>query len=315
MSTTPSRSELPYTVVGKLAGTANATKIGLAAVLLNRGGRPLRAETIAPFAECGVDELVVILGPQPHYEVEQLASRIPRTRFVLLGRSVTVGEQINIGMRETRSPLVLTIWSDMYAPAISERIVDKARELDAACVVPTLRTERNETVPSIIAPAFYRSLFRTIPTQTGSEGARSLYVYADTGVFDRERFELLGGYDPEIRNPYWQRLDFGMRAYLWGEEIRVLPSLRIQTSRPLPPDDTTPDSAYARFHLKNLSIRFVRDQGKLPLRQLIPFLLRSGLGISEAIRQFREARRWVAQNHYRFAQDARRVTELWEVEE
>ncbi|MFW5717558.1 MAG: hypothetical protein ACOC2Y_03465 [Spirochaetota bacterium] len=315
MSTTPSTSEIRYTVVGEAGGVDQRSRIGLSAVLLNRGDRPIRAELIAPFAESGVDELVVVLGPQPNYEVEQLASRIPRARFLLLSKPVTLGEQLNLGIREARSPYVLTIWSDMYAPTVSPRLVEKIREIDAVCAVPVLRTERNETIPSIIAPAFYRSLFRTVPVAPGSEGSPSLYVYGDTGVFLKDRFELLGGYDTAITNPYWQRLDFGMRAYLWGDSIRLMPSLRIQTSKPLPPDDTTPDASYARFHLKNLAIRFVRDQGRLPVRQLLPFVLRSGLGASEAVRQFRNARSWVRRNCYRFTQDARRVTELWEVDE
>lgn len=315
MSTTPSPSELPYTVVGESSGQLREARTGITAVVLNRGGRPIRLETVQPFAECGADELVVVLGPHPHYEIEQLASRLPRTRFVLLSRDVTVGERINIGIHEARSPLVFTLWSDMDPPALTQRISGRRAELEAVCSVPLIKSERNETVPSQIAPAFYRSLLRTIPTQPGTEGSSSLYVYADTGIFDRGRFDRLGGYDPAITNPYWQRLDFGFRAYLWGDRIVALPSLRVQISRPLPPDDTTPDASYARFHLKNLAVRFVRDQGRLPLRQLVPFLLRSGLGVSEALRQFGDVRRWVARNRYRFTQDARRVTELWEVGE
>jgi len=315
MSTTPSTSELPYTVVGATSGVSAEKRIGLSVLLLNRGGRPVRVETFLPFAESGGDEVIAVLGPQPHYEVEQLAGRVPNTRFLLLSRDVTLGERINMGIREARSRHVLVLWSDMYPPAITARIVLRVRELDSLAAVPVLRNERNETVPSVIAPAFFRSLFRTVPTQPASEGAPSLCVYAETGVFDKARFEQLGGYDPLIRNPYWQRLDLGMRAYLWGEQIRVMPSLRVQTSRALPADDTTADASYARFHLKNLSIRFVRDQGRLPLRQLLPFVVRSGLGFSEAIGQFRQAREWVHEHRYRFTQDARRVTELWEVEE
>lgn len=314
MSTTPLPSDLPYTIVGSGSSRLHDDRVGLSAVLLNRGGRPIRAELVAPFAECGVDELLVVLGPQPHYEIEQLASRIPSARFLLMSREASVGEQINTAMHEARTDYVLTLWSDMYAPAVTPRLVQRVRELDALCVVPVLRSERNETVPSVIAPAFYRSLFRTIPVQPGAEGALSLIPYANTGIFDRVRFESVGGYDPAIPNPYWQRLDLGMRSYLWGETIRVLSSLRVQTSRALPPDDTSPDASYARFHLKNLSIKFVRDQGKLPLRQLVPFVFRSGLGVAEAVRQFRDARAWVLQHRYRFRQDARRVTELWEVD-
>ena len=315
MSTTPSPSELPYTVVGEASGQLREVRTGVSVVVLNRPGRPIRLESVQPFAECGADELVYVLGPHPHYEIEQLASRLPRTRLVLLSRDVTVGERINIGMHEARSPLVFTIWSDMEPPTLTRRIAERCAALDAVCCVPLIKSERNETVPSQIAPAFFRSLLRTIPTQPAAEASPSLYVYADTGVFDRARFDGLGGYDPAIENPYWQRLDFGFRAYLWGDRILSLPSLRVQTSRSLPADDTTPDDSYARFHLKNLAIRFVRDQGRLPLRQLLPFVLRSGLGVSEALRQFRDVRHWVARNRYRFTQDARRVTELWEVEE
>ena len=315
MSTTPSTSELPYTVVGEQGPLAPGSRVGLSAIVLNRGGRPVRAETFIPFAECGVDEVIVVLGPQPHYEIEQLAARVPRARFILLSREVTVGEQINIGMHEARTAHVLTIWTDMRPPAINPWIVEKVEELDSACVVPLLKSERNETIPSVHAPAFYKSLFRTIPTQPASEGASSLYAYADTGVFDARRFERLGGFDPHIRNPYWQRLDFGMRTFLWGDRIRVLPSLRIQVTRPLPADDTTPDASYTRFHLKNLGIRFVRDQGRLPSRQLLLLSLRSGLGTAESVRLFREVRKWVEEHKYRFSQDARRLTELWEAAE
>ena len=314
MSTTPSTSDLPYTVVGGV-GLDLTRRVGVSAVLLNRGGRPVRAETIAPFTACGVDEVIVVLGPQPHYEIEQLAARLPVSRFVLLGREVTFGEQINIGVHESRSPRALVVWSDMDAPVINERTVGRATELGALCVSPLLKNERNETVPSVYAPAFYRALFRTVPTLPGAEGDPTLYPYAGVGLYDKIRFGSLGGFDPQIRNPYWQTLDFGTRAWLWGEQLRVLPSLRLQSTRPLEPDDTTPDAGYARFYLKNLAVRFVRDQGRVPARQLVPFVLRSGLGLAESVRLFRDVKYWVHGNRYRFVQDARRLTELWEVSE
>lgn len=315
MSTTPSRSDLQYTVVGTPPNSRTADRSGISLVVLHRTGRPLYAEALQPFAESGADETIVVLGPKPHYEIESLSARLSSARFVLLAREASVGDRLNVGMREARSATALAIWSDMIAPTLSARIAERVHSFQAVCTVPTLRSERNETVPSVVAPAFYRSYFRTIPAQPGSEGGLTLYPYADVGFFDRERFDLLGGYDPAITNPYWQRLDFGVRAYLWGERIAVLPSVRVDATRPLPADDTTPDASYARFHLKNLAIRFVRDQGRLPPRQLLPFLTRSGLGVGPAIREFRDVRAWVAAHRYRFTQDARRLTELWEVDE
>lgn len=315
MSSTPSPSELRYTVVGKPVTPGSGERSGVSLLVLHRTGRPLYAESLQSCVDSGADETLVVLGPQPHYEVESLSTRLPSARFILLGREASVGDRLNVGIREARSPVALALWSDMTVPALSLRIVERVESFRAVCVVPALRNERNETMPSVIAPAFYRSYFRTIPAQPGSEGNPTLFPYADVGFFDCERFDRIGGYDPAITNPYWQRLDFGVRAHLWGERIAVLPSVRVDATRALPPEDTTPDASYARFHLKNLAIRFVRDQGRLPPRQLIPFLTRSGLGLAAGIREFRDVRAWVGAHRYRFVQDARRMTELWEVDE
>ena len=315
MSTTSSRSDgagdkvVEYTVVGQRVASGSRA---VTAVVLDRGTRQTRAEALARLVESGVDHVIVVLGPGPQYDVEHLAAKLSNVQFLLLARDVTVGERINLAMRESASPYVLTLWSDMDLTAFGDRTMERIREQNALCCVPMLRTDRNEGIPSVIAPAFYRTTLRTVPTLPSASGAPSLYVYADTGLFDRERFLSLGGYDPAIRNPYWQRCDLGFRAFLWGHRIVTLPSLRVTVTRELPADDVTPDAGYARFHLKNLAVKFVRDQGRLPLSAWAAFLLRSGLPLAEAHRVFRDVRRWVRTNGYRFTQDARRVTELWE---
>lgn len=259
----------------------------------------------------GVDEVVTVLGPSPHYDVEQLAGKLPRVRFLLLTNSVSVGEQINIGMHESVCNLVLVVWSDCDVGVITERTLERIQTSDALCAVPTIRSERGTVVPTVTAPAFYGSRFRTIPAQPGNQ-SETLYPFDYAGVYDRERFLRSGGFDRAIVNPYWQLLDFGFRAYLWGERLIVVPSLRIDATRPLPAADTTLDQSYARFYLKNLAVRFGGDSGKLPLRRALGLISRSGLGPVAALRLFGEIRRWVRENRYRFRQDARRITELWE---
>jgi hypothetical protein len=217
-------------------------------------------------------------------------------------------------MREVDTPYAMTLWSDMEVAQITQRAVDQLASTDALCAVPLLRSERGETIPSVIAPAFFKSTLRTIPSQPASPGGLSLFAFADVGVYDCKRFEATGGFDPEIENPYWQRVEFGFRAFLWGERIAAAPAFRVALSRPLPPDDTTADASYARFHLKALAVRFSGDQGRLPLRVAVGFVIKGGLPIPTAIETFRSVRSWVDQNRYRFVQDARRVTELWEIE-
>ncbi len=288
---------------------------GITAVVLDRGSRTVRGDSLERLIGAGVDEIISVLGPAPHYDVEQLAARISNARFVLLGSEVSPGERINIGVHLSMFPLVLVLWSDIDLGRLTDRAMRRIRENDALCVVPAIRSDRGVVVPSVTAPAFHGTLFRTIPTQPGIQQSETLYPFDYVGVYNREKFTSLGGYDRSIGNPYWQRLDFGLRTYLWGDRIAVAPELRVDATRPLPSDDTTPDASYARFHLKNLAVKFGGDSGRIRLRYVLKFLFRSGLGPAEALRVFHDVRSWVRVNRYRFCQDARRVTELWEVDD
>lgn len=312
MSTTPSPSEIAYTIVGERAVREPGV---ITAIVLNRGGRQTRAEALERMLESGLSHALVVLGPSPQYDVEQLASRLSNVRFLLLPRQMTVGQRINMAMREVDTPYAMTVWSDMEVAPVGARALEQLRTLDALCAVPLIRSERGETLPSVIAPAFFKSRLRTIPSQPGSPGALSLYAFANVGIYNRERFEASGGFDQEIENPYWQRIEYGFRAFLWGEQIATAPAFRVSLTRALPADDTTPDASYARFHLKSLAVRFAGDEGRLPARGIIGFVLKSGLPLPAAIETFRSVRGWVSENRYRFVQDARRVTELWEIEQ
>ena len=314
MSTTRSISDVSYTIVGgtRVQQRGPDTR-GVSVLVLDRGSRTVRSDSLERLADAGVDEIISVLGPAPHYDVEQFAAKMSNARFVLLGSEVSPGEQINIGVHVSMFPLVLVLWSDLDLGRLTDRAMQRIREVDALCAVPTIRSDRGVVIPSVAAPAFHGTLFRTIPSQPGKQRAETLYPFEYMGIYSREKFTSLGGYDRNIGNPYWQRLDFGLRTYLWGERIAVVPELRVDATRPLPSDDTTPDASYARFHLKNLAVKFSGDSGRIPVGYILPFLFRSGLGPAEGVRIFRDVRSWVRANRYRFAQDARRVTELWEV--
>ena len=79
-----------------------------------------------------------------------------------------------------------------------------------------------------------------------------------------------------------------------------------------PVEDTTREQSYKLFYLKNLAIRFSRDSGALPRSRFLRYVLNSGGDVFTSAREFVNVRKWVEVNRYRFKQDARSVTELWE---
>jgi hypothetical protein len=132
------------------------------------------------------------------------------------------------------------------------------------------------------------------------------------GIYDRERFIRLGGFDGTLKNAYWQFMDFGFRSWLWGEEIRSAQQVKISYNGEVPTEDNTIGESYLRFYLKNLAPVFRKDYAHLPFRRFPPYLFRSGEGLFAAWEAFTESRRWVNLNRYRWRNDARTITDRWE---
>jgi hypothetical protein len=142
------------------------------------------------------------------------------------------------------------------------------------------------------------------------------------GVYNRERFISLGGFDAALKSTYWQLMDFGFRAHLWGEEIRSTQKIRLSYNGEAPSEDSTAEESYRRFYLKNLAPRFQIDgettsgrrsgRAWIPLHRFFAYLFRSGGDPFSAWAEFSGGRRWVKENSGRFRRDARSLTDFWE---
>ena len=63
--------------------------------------------------------------------------------------------------------------------------------------------------------------------------------------------------------------------------------------------------------IKNLAPVFKIDHGYIPPLSFLSFKRRSSCGLSEAFRQFSDARQWIKKNQYRFKTDAARLIQNW----
>jgi hypothetical protein len=297
-------------------GRARKFPVALTVLLLNRGGRLFRDSFFSELERFGFSEILSVEGPTVSYDVETLARKFPGIRFLVLHEAASRGEQINIGMDEANGEYVFVMWNDMKiaSTSIPSRLVERIRETDVLCTVPLIQNQKLGTIPTIMAPAFYNKMLKVLSLQPTADGMMSLFPFDYTGIYSKERFILTGGYDHGLQSPYWQKMDFGFRSYMWGEKIGCNTSLRMSYLGEVPTEDATPDASYKYFFLKNLSIRFSADTGVLPYSRFIEYWRKSG-GFFGALREFRQAREWVEINKFRFKQDARSITELWEVPE
>ena len=159
---------------------------------------------------------------------------------------------------------------------------------------------------------------RTMLVEPHSEGLPSLYPYDGVGIYDRERFISVGGFDNTMNNPHWQFMDFGFRAWLWGEQIALTQQTKLSYDGQMPVEDSTAGASYRRFYLKNLAPVFQNDRAHydcahLPLSRFPGYFFKSGEDPFAAWEEFSECRNWVKTNCSRWRCCARAVTERWGV--
>jgi hypothetical protein len=247
------------------------------------------------------------------YDIEPLSREFPEIHFLLLQAEASPGEKINIGIEEARTRLVLVLWSDMKLPG-AERI-DGLPETEILCTVPQLRSRADQVVPSIQVPALIKGQLKVMPWKPVLEGMPSLFPFDYCGIYHRKRFLLSGGFDSWMSNPYWQKLDFGLRSFLWGEHILCRRDMVVQYTAETVSENNSADVSYKLFFLKNLAVRFNGEMGVLPEARLFPYCLRSDSRWLEARKEFREVQTWVHQNRYRFKSDVQSLVDHWEIPE
>lgn len=287
----------------------------LSAVVLNRGGRQFGPDVYEALERAKFPSIVSVESHSESADLDAIASRHPKLRFVLVREPMSPGEAVNIGIQESPGEFVLVLWSDMFPllPLIGQPFMERLRERRAVCVQPSFLGPDGAALPSRIIPAFHKKralkLLSIVPER---EGEPCLMPFDYCGFYRRETFMLYGGYDHSIEKPWWQKADFGFRSFLWGDRIRFDPGCKLQYSALPAPEDSTNDHYYARFFLKNLAPKFNGESGSLPYSLFPSFALGSGLGLFKSIEEFRFAREWVGKNKYLFRLDSSGITDLWE---
>ena len=142
--------------------------------------------------------------------------------------------------------------------------------------------------------------------------AATLAPWDYTGIYRKDRHQAIGGFDASISESWWQKLDYGMRAWFWGEEIRLHPALRMRYLEDPPAEDASPGPGYRRFYLKNLAVRRLGDSAKLSGKAWRSYLRTSGDSPAGARRERKEIREWVYRNRFRFVKDALDLAETWD---
>lgn len=289
-------------------------KISLSVILLSRSGTPFRSGNLDQLLSIGFSDIISVETSAENYNLEDMAKRYPAVKFIAPEEKCTLGDMINLGMAEAREEYVLVVWDTIHIPprSINSYVLKRLTEEEMLCYVPMLSNPQMQSLPVRMLPSVENKALSVTGELVVQDKAPTLYPVDYVGIYNKNKFRELGGYDYTIKSPYWQNLDFSMRAWLWGEQIRMMPQLRFKYETEFQAEDTTPDYSQLKFFLKNIAPRFSQDHAYIPKALFLSYYRNSGCGINEAFSDFRKARSWVEQNRYRFKTDASHLITSWE---
>jgi hypothetical protein len=284
-------------------------------VVLTRAPSVFRPAVLGEFHSLGFDEVLCVETSRPRYDAVALVRSLPGLRIVDPGISTAAnpGMLVNLAAREASGEKILVLWDDQSLPeaGLWTRIPRIWGDHRALAVVPELRDRSGRDLPSVRIPGLEQDRLKILSLGAEQDSVDTLFPPDYTALYDRARFLRTGGFDPELSNPFWQRVDWGLRSLLWGESLVVARGFKVDYRSEAPLEDQTPDASYPRFFLRNLAVRHAGDHGVLPVSRFWAHARRSGLGLTEALASFRRERGWVKTHRYRFKTDARLLAELW----
>lgn len=181
----------------------------ITAVIPNRDGAPLLRRTLSALLQelpPERHEILVVDDASQDDSRALLRAEFPAVRVIPLAESVGFGQACLRGFREARHPLVLLLNSDMEVTPGS---------------VALLRQHFQDPALFAVGPLYWSDdPARPRPTPDPRGYRCQLGSPAGGGLFRRDRFLQLGGFDPLYHPFYWEDLDLGWAA--WREGWRIL---------------------------------------------------------------------------------------------
>lgn len=308
--------QIKRTVLGGTSAPKTAEKLPLSVILLSRSGSAFRVNNLDKLLPMGFKQIVSVESPAVNYNLDELAKRYPSVKFIVPQEEVTPGDMINLGMSEITGEEVLVIWDTVNVNPrfLTKKLAERFADDSILCQVPLLASEKMDVLPVRMIPSVEKGSLAVTGIHQAPEGSATIYPFDYIGVYNRKKFIMLGGFDYTITSSYWQNLDFAVRAWLWGEEFRMVPQFRLNYETGILAEDTTPDKSQLRFYLKNMAPKFVQDYAYIPKIRFFSYLRRSSCSLSEALKDFKNARLWVEKNKYRYKKDAIELIDFWEKE-
>ncbi len=288
-------------------------QLDITAILLNRSGSHLKTQIFDSLIQCGFRSIISVEPDSESFNIEEISRRYPSVKFIIPREVSSEGSLINACISEFNSKYFIVLRDCFNIPKgfLTKNLAENILKNNNFCVVPRLVDKDGTSIIVNFVPEAHKGKFLIKPEQSVLDGMATLYPFDFVGIYNREKFINLGGFDYTISSSYWQNVDLSLRAWLWGEKISITTKFHISYTEDVPLEKSAPDMSYIRFYLKNVLPKFRDDHGSVSRFSFPGFYFKSKCGIFEALSQFNEAFQWVKKNQFRFKKDMQYLIENW----
>ncbi|WP_445436107.1 hypothetical protein [Candidatus Borreliella tachyglossi] len=309
-------NDYSYTVIQSKNNYVQRLTFGISFVILNRGTKIFREDLFEFLSNFDfIREIISIEKQNNRNSLQLLSESYDKLKFILLSDDLNSGEKVNLAMKESSCSFVFVLRSDMYLlnPFWIPNIFDEIVRKGVLLVGGEFFDKDEEVVPSVFLPTIDKQQkLKVILVNSEKDYEKTLVTMDYCGLYSKEKFVQLGGFDRRIKNEYFQRLDFGFRAIYFGESVCIYRKLRIQYTALNFPEDLTKNRSFVIFLLKNYVPIFIGNGIKFSFLRFLKICLRYSLNPFKFSREFREIKHEVAKNSLRFKGDLKSAIELWE---
>ena len=304
--------QINRTVIGGRQNDS-ADCLNISVILLNSSGSHFKLQLFENLLSCNFQSIISIENDASNFSIDDVSKRFPTVKFIIPLENATDGEMINLAMSEIQSDYVLVLRDSLYIPGglILPNLAERLLQDNPFCVCPLLLDKNKVPVTVQCSPSAEKSHFVIDRSKTINDKMNTLYPFDFIALYNRKKFIRIGGFDYTIKSPYWQLLDFSLRAWLWGEKIKLSTILQISYLDDFPVEDKTVNLDYIRYFLKNELPVYKNEAAVIPSVSFVKFLMRSSCGYFEARRQFTDAKNWVKKNSVKFQKDLPTLVQKW----
>jgi len=191
----------------------------VSAVIPSRDGADLLGRCLPALLEAdpGLQEIIVVDDGSEDSTADLLRRHFPTVVRLRMPRDSGFGRLCNAGVRACRNRLVLLINNDMVPqPGFLAPLLEWMARADVFAVGPQYRMRRGPDGAYVCSSC--GDIHRESDSVQHSTSTR-LDAPAGGGLFDREKFLQLGGFDPLFLPFYWEDMDLGLQAWRHGWRI------------------------------------------------------------------------------------------------